>query len=157
VLIATDLPEPVVPAISRWGILASEEITGSPPISLPSASGRRMVLSPKSRVASNSRKTTISRLSLGSSIPITLRPGTVLTRAESALIERAISSASPITRRGLQARCGFQFIHRYHGAGPDRDDLALHAVIVEHVFQHARVFLERLVARGGGAGYLPDW
>ena len=38
VLSATDLPEPVVPAISRCGIFARSAITGSPPIVLPSAS-----------------------------------------------------------------------------------------------------------------------
>lgn len=34
---ATDLPEPVVPATSRCGILARSTTTGLPPISLPSA------------------------------------------------------------------------------------------------------------------------
>ena len=41
VLIATDLPEPVVPAISKCGILARLATTASPPMSLPSAKGRR--------------------------------------------------------------------------------------------------------------------
>ena len=36
VLIATDLPEPVVPAISACGIFARSATTGSPAISLPS-------------------------------------------------------------------------------------------------------------------------
>ncbi|MNT80832.1 hypothetical protein D3C72_2203540 [compost metagenome] len=36
-LIPTDLPEPVVPAISRWGILARSATTGLPAMSLPSA------------------------------------------------------------------------------------------------------------------------
>ena len=39
VLIATDFPEPVVPAISKCGILARLATTGSPPISLPKAKG----------------------------------------------------------------------------------------------------------------------
>ena len=34
-LIATDLPEPVVPATSRCGILFRFATTGLPPISLP--------------------------------------------------------------------------------------------------------------------------
>ncbi len=105
-LIATDLPEPVVPAISRWGILARLATIGSPPISLPSASGRRMLVSPKSRLERISRSTTFSRWALGSSIPITERPGTVDTRALSADIERAISSASPITRLALRPGAG---------------------------------------------------
>ena len=106
VLIATDFPEPVVPAISRWGILARLATTGPPPISLPSASGRLMLVSPKSRAARISRSTTISRLSLGSSMPITDRPGTVDTRADSAIIDRAISSARPITRLALRPGAG---------------------------------------------------
>ena len=46
VLIATDLPEPVVPAISRCGIRARLATTGSPPMSLPRASGRAWAVSP---------------------------------------------------------------------------------------------------------------
>ena len=36
-LMATDLPEPVVPAIKRWGMRARSTTTDSPPMSLPSA------------------------------------------------------------------------------------------------------------------------
>ena len=39
VLIPTDLPEPVVPAISRCGMRARSAMTGAPPMSLPSTSG----------------------------------------------------------------------------------------------------------------------
>ncbi len=39
VLIATDLPEPVVPAINRCGMRVRSTITGSPPIVLPRQSG----------------------------------------------------------------------------------------------------------------------
>ena len=46
VLIATDLPEPVVPAINRCGMRARFATTGSPPMSLPSASGSAWPLSP---------------------------------------------------------------------------------------------------------------
>ena len=35
VLMATDLPEPVVPATSRCGMRARSAITGSPPMVLP--------------------------------------------------------------------------------------------------------------------------
>src|SRR5438445_546715 len=37
----TDLPEPVVPAIKRCGILARSAMIGAPPISLPRTSVRR--------------------------------------------------------------------------------------------------------------------
>ncbi len=106
VLIATDLPEPVVPAISRCGILARLATTGSPPMSLPSASGSRMWLSPKSRAARISRSTTFSRCAFGSSMPMTERPGTVETRADSADIERAMSSARPMTRLAFSPGAG---------------------------------------------------
>ena len=39
VLIATDLPEPVVPAMSRCGMRARSTTTGSPPMVLPRQSG----------------------------------------------------------------------------------------------------------------------
>ena len=39
-------------------------------------------------------------------MPITVRPGTVETRAESADIERAMSSASPMTRLALRPGAG---------------------------------------------------
>ena len=56
VLIATDLPEPVVPATSRCGMRARSTITGSPPIVLPSAIGRRWFELPKSSLARSSRR-----------------------------------------------------------------------------------------------------
>jgi len=98
VLMATDLPEPVVPATSRWGILARSAMTGSPPIVLPSAIGSFSLAVMKSWLASISRKSTFSRLAFGSSMPMALRPATRATRAEIADMERAISSARPITR-----------------------------------------------------------
>ena len=36
-LMATDLPDPVVPATRRWGILARSATTGWPEMSLPRA------------------------------------------------------------------------------------------------------------------------
>ena len=57
-------------------------------------------------------------------MPITLRPGTVATRADTALIDRAMSSARPMTRLGLVPGAGSSSIERDHRAGPDLDDLA---------------------------------
>ena len=95
---ATDLPEPVVPAISRWGIFARSARTGAPPISLPSARASLWTDRSKLRAAIISRRKTVSRFWFGNSIPITLRPGTTATRTDRALIDRAISSARLITR-----------------------------------------------------------
>ncbi len=105
-LIATDLPEPVVPATSRCGIFARSTMTGSPPIVLPSAMARRCLLSAKSWLASISRRNTVSRFWFGSSMPMALRPCTTATRAEIADIERAMSSARPITREDLMPGAG---------------------------------------------------
>jgi len=106
VLIPTDLPEPVVPAISKWGMVERSATTGSPPIFLPKARASFDEVFSYSGAAKSSRKNTVSRWELGNSIPITLRPGTTATRADTALMERAISSASPITREDLMPAAG---------------------------------------------------
>jgi hypothetical protein len=49
---------------------------------------------------------TICRSALGSSMPITVRPGIEDTRAEIALMLRAMSSARPITRLALMPGAG---------------------------------------------------
>ena len=46
---------------------------------------------------------------------------------------------------GLQTRRGFQLVHRHDRAGAHTDDLALHAIVVEHRFQHPGVLFQRLV------------
>ena len=102
----TDLPDPVVPAISRCGIGARSTTTGSPAMFLPSTIGSAAVWSSKSAEDSISDSDTISRRTLGSSMPMTLRPGTTATRAEMALIERAMSSARPMTRLALMPGAG---------------------------------------------------
>ena len=43
---ATDLPEPVVPAINKWGIFAKSATSGVPPIFFPRASGSPCLPSP---------------------------------------------------------------------------------------------------------------
>jgi hypothetical protein len=60
----------------------------------------------KSRADRISRSTTFSRWALGSSMPITVRPGTVETRADSADMLRAMSSARPITRLAFRPGAG---------------------------------------------------
>ena len=106
VLMATDLPEPVVPAISRWGIRARSAITGAPPMSLPSANGRRPALRVQSSEPNISPSSTVSRLALGSSMPMTFRPGTVAMRTAVTCMLRAMSSARPITRADLVPGAG---------------------------------------------------
>ena len=102
----TDLPEPVVPATSRCGMRARSANTGVAAMSLPSASGSRASVVRKASDSNSSRSSTFSRRALGSSMPMTLRPGTTATRTQVALIERAMSSASPMTRDDLMPRAG---------------------------------------------------
>ena len=73
-------------------------MTLSPPMVLPSAMASLCLDSEKSSVAISSRRNTVSRRWFGSSMPMTLRPWTTATRAETADMERAMSSARPITR-----------------------------------------------------------
>ena len=106
VLMATDLPDPVVPATSRCGMRARSTMTASPPIVLPSAMASLCLDWVKSGEQNNSRRNTVSRRWFGSSMPMTLRPCTTATRAETADIERAISSDRPITRDDLVPGAG---------------------------------------------------
>ena len=71
-------------------------MTGSPPMVLPrpAAAGADFSYSREEQFA----QIDPFALGFGSSMPITFRPGTTATRAESALIERAISSERLMTR-----------------------------------------------------------
>ena len=102
----TDLPEPVVPATSRCGMRARSANTGVPAMFLPSASGS---------VASVARKTSeLEQLAQDHLLAPRIRQldadgvaaGITATRAQSAPIERAMSSASPMTRDDLMPRAG---------------------------------------------------
>ena len=53
---ATDLPEPVVPAISMCGVRARSMMTGSPPMVLPRQSGSFATESTVSLATSSSRR-----------------------------------------------------------------------------------------------------
>ena len=103
---ATDLPEPVVPATSRWGMRARSAMIASPPIFLPRQSASFCLVSAKAGEARSSRRYTVSRLAFGNSMPMALRPWTTATRAEMADIERAMSSASEMTRLDLVPGAG---------------------------------------------------
>ena len=73
---------------------------------LPRMIGSCATWSSKAGLATSSDRITISRLALGSSMPITLRPGMVATRADSADMLRAMSSASWMTRLALMPLAG---------------------------------------------------
>ena len=74
-LSATLLPEPVVPAMSRWGIFVKSATTGVPTKLTPKAIGRRKDDSRKESLSSTSLRKTCSLFRLGISMPITDLPG----------------------------------------------------------------------------------
>ncbi len=71
----TDLPEPVAPAISIWGILAISATTTLPPISFPTAKARLDGNSLNSLLSIKSRRATIMFSLFGTSIPTAAFPG----------------------------------------------------------------------------------
>ena len=75
-------------------------------------------------------------------MPITLRPGMVATRADSADMLRAMSSASAMTRLALMPLAGSSSYMVTTGPGPHLDDLAAHVEVLEHRFEQARVALQ---------------
>ena len=101
-LMQTLLPEPVVPAISRWGIFVRSETRASPDESLPRNSGTCILaaLLPPRSIMLLIR--TFSFSLLGTSIPIVCLPGRgATTRTAPALRARAISLARFVIRLTL--------------------------------------------------------
>ena len=91
-LTPTDLPEPVVPAINKWGIVLKSTMIGFPAMSFPKQSGNfwfEFWNSLSSKICLN---VTISLSLFGNSIPIVLLPGIVDILADSELVFLAISS-----------------------------------------------------------------
>ncbi len=58
----------------------------------------------------------------------------------------------PDDARGLDAGRRLQLVEGHDRTGADLHDLAAHAVILEHGFEHAGVFFERLLVDRGGLG-----
>ena len=75
VLMQTDLPEPVAPAISIWGIFAISVVTIFPAISFPTAKARFDGNSLNSLDSSKSRSATAEFSLFGTSIPTAALPG----------------------------------------------------------------------------------
>ena len=102
----TDLPDPVVPAIKRWGIEAKSPTIGTPEIFLPSAIGSFISFFLKSELFKISLKYTFSLELFGSSIPTVLLPGIVAILADSELVFLAISSDKLIILETLTPAAG---------------------------------------------------
>ena len=96
-LMLTDLPEPVVPATSRCGILPMSAITGTPAMSLPRARVSGESARRNCRESRISFSRTVSRCSLGISMPTTDLPGITSTmRTLTTARERARSFAKAL-------------------------------------------------------------
>ena len=74
-LMATDLPAPVAPAMSRWGMRARLATTGLPMTSKPSARLSMDGASWYSALLRMSRRKTVFRTGLGISMPMAALPG----------------------------------------------------------------------------------
>ena len=98
---ATDFPEPVVPATSKCGIFAKSATTAPPEISLPIIIGKAYFEFWYASLSSISLIKIVSLCLLGNSIPIAFLLGITEILAETADIDLAISSASPITLEDL--------------------------------------------------------
>ena len=91
-LMHTDLPEPVAPATSRWGMEARSPITVRPYTSLPRASGIFFLGEQNSGSWSSSRSGTATFLRLTISMPTVSLPGMGATMFTlSALVASAMS------------------------------------------------------------------
>ena len=75
VFMHTLLPEPVAPAISKWGILSIEETTGLPVTSFPKDNGISESISLYSSDKRISFKYTLSLILFGTSMPTAAFPG----------------------------------------------------------------------------------
>jgi hypothetical protein len=97
------------------------------------------------------RRKTFSRSSFGSSIPIAFLPGTTATRAETADIERAMSSARVMTREDLTPGAGSISNRVMIGAGAHFLDAALDAEFLEDGGQALGLGEERVLVKGFAA------
>ena len=93
VLMHTDFPEPVVPAINKCVIVERSLTTGTPEILFPNAIGNFISLLLNLSSAIISFKNTFSLFGLGISIPMVFFPGIVANLADMELVYLAISSA----------------------------------------------------------------
>ena len=103
-LMQTDLPEPVVPAISICGILAMSPMTGLPVMSLPTAKDRRLFAFAKAFEPMHSRIKTVLTVLFGTSMPTADLSGMGAMRTFAAPSASAISSDSAETREILMPR-----------------------------------------------------
>ena len=103
-LMHTDLPEPVVPAMSKCGIFAKSMTCAVPVMSLPSATDKLAREFSKFFEPMTSRSDTICTVRFGTSMPTASLSGIGAMRTVSAPNDRAISSDSEVMRENLTPR-----------------------------------------------------
>ncbi len=90
----TDLPEPVAPAMRRWGVWARSMNLASPAMSLPRTTGISIFAALKDSASMSSRRETMERVAFGTSMPTACLPGIGATmRTLEAASRRAMLSA----------------------------------------------------------------
>ena len=95
-LMQMDLPEPVAPAMSRWGIFVRSEMSGLPETSLPRAIGSSRFSSFQVALSRISRRPTGVDFWLGTSTPTAALPGMgARMRTDCARMPSAIFLSSP--------------------------------------------------------------
>ena len=151
---ATDLPEPVVPAMSRCGMRARSTSTGSPPIALPRQSGSR-----DAGLGVIARREQLAQIDfLAGRIGQFDADGVAARHHGDARRERAHRAGDVVGEadhaRRFDAGRRLEFVERDHRPGPRIDDLAAHAEIAEHAFERRGVFLQGFAADGGAADLL---
>jgi len=105
-LMATDLPDPVDPAMSTWGMEPRSAVTMRPLMSLPMARVSRDLALLKVSDSITSRRWMVSRTLLGTWMPTVLLPAMRSIRMLSARMARQRSSARPVTREYLTPASG---------------------------------------------------
>ena len=151
---ATDLPEPVVPAISRCGMRARSTITGSPPMVLPRQSG--------SLAGVLVVVVGVEQLAQIDLLALVVRQfdadGVAARHHGDARRQRAHRAGDVVGKpdhaRRLDAGRGLELVERDHRAGPRVDDLAAHAEILQHAFERRGGLLDRFRARREAVGWL---
>ena len=139
---ATDLPEPVVPATSRCGILARSTMTGSPPMVLPSAMASLCLVSAKSGEASEFAQIDGLAARIGQLDADGVAPrhhgdagGNRRHRARDVV-------GQPDHPRRFDPRRRLEFVKRHHRAGMGVEHIAAHAEILQRLFQRVGVDLQ---------------
>ena len=146
---ATDLPEPVVPATSRCGMRARSAITGSPPMVLPRQSASLClvvleVLGGEQFAQIDGLALVVGQLDADGVAALARRRRGPRPRSSSGRCRRP----GEITRDDLMPGAGSSSYKVTTGPGLNLDDLAADAEILQHAFEQSRILLQR-VGRDG--------